>query len=196
MPYCQIALNVPLDKLLTYRAASLPPPGTRVAVPFRGKTVAGIVWGACETPEINPAKILPLTHVFADEAPLPAAWRELIEFTARYYHYPIGQTAFTALPAGLREAKPCPLPPPETYFSLTESGRAQPAPPPRHRRQAALWQALLAGAVSQSAARALAPQAAAQLAAWQAQGWLLADTPAPAACPPIPPSPVPLNPDQ
>lgn len=198
VPYCQIALNVPLDKLLTYRAESLPPPGTRVAVPFRGKTVAGIVWGACEIPEISPAKILPLEHVFAGETLLPAAWRELIDFTARYYHYPIGQTAFTALPAGLREAKPCPLPPPETYFTLTEAGRAQPAPPPHHRRKAALWQALLAGTVSRSAVRALSPQAAAQLADWQAQGWLVADTPSrsPAACPPIPPAPLPLNPEQ
>nr|WP_238480115.1 primosomal protein N' [Eikenella glucosivorans] len=196
VPYCQVALNVPLDKLLTYRADRIPAPGTRVAVPFRGKTVAGIVWGACGAPEISPAKILPLAQVFADEPPLPAAWRELIDFTARYYHYPVGQTVFTALPAGLREAKPCPLPPPEPCFALTELGRQQPTPPPRHRRQAALWQALLAAPLSRSAARAIAPQAAAQLAAWQAQGWLAAEANLPAARAPIPPSPVPLNPEQ
>ena len=103
MPYCQVALNVPLDTLFTYRADHIPAPGVRVAVPFRGKTVAGIVWGACEEPEISPAKIRPLAQVFEHEPPLPAAWRELIEFTARYYHHPIGQTAFTALPAGLRD---------------------------------------------------------------------------------------------
>ena len=133
MPYCQVALNVPLDTLFTYRADHIPAPGVRVAVPFRGKTVAGIVWGACEEPEISPDKIRPLAQVFEHEPPLPAAWRELIEFTARYYHHPIGQTAFTALPAGLREAKPCPPPQPETYFSLTDLGRQQPSPPPHHR---------------------------------------------------------------
>ena len=196
MPYCQVALNVPLDTLLTYRADRIHAPGTRVAVPFRGKTVAGIVWGACEEPEISPDKIRPLAQVFEHEPPLPAAWRELIEFTARYYHHPIGQTAFTALPAGLREAKPCPPPQPETYFSLTDLGRQQSAPPPHHRRKAALWQSLLSGAVSQSAARTIAPQAAAQLASWQAQGWLAAETNTLPTHMPIPPSPVPLNPEQ
>ena len=196
MPYCQVALNVPLDTLLTYRADRIPAPGVRVAVPFRGKTVAGIVWGACEEPEISPDKIRPLAQVFEHELPLPAAWRELIEFTARYYHHHIGQTAFTALPAGLREAKPCPPPQPETYFSLTDLGRQQPAPPPHHRRKAALWQALLESPVSQSAARTIAPQAAAQLANWQAQGWLAAETDVLPARLPIPPSSVPLNPEQ
>ena len=106
MPYCQVALNVPLDTLLTDRADRIPAPGVHVAVPFRGKTVAGIVWGACEEPEISSDKIRPLAQVFEHEPPLSAAWRELIEFTARYYHYPIGQTAFTALPA---YAKPSPV---------------------------------------------------------------------------------------
>jgi len=100
--YLKIAVNVPLG-LLTYAHIAPLPRGTRVLVPFINKTVAGIVWGEETQPEIAAHKIRAVQQVFADEPPLPESWLALIEFTARYYHYPIGQTAFTALPQALRE---------------------------------------------------------------------------------------------
>ena len=45
MIYHRIAVNMPLsDGLLTYSHSEPLPPGTRVLVPFRNKTVVGIVW--------------------------------------------------------------------------------------------------------------------------------------------------------
>ena len=46
MIYHRIAVNVPLsDGLLTYSHSEPLPQGARVLVPFRNKTVVGIVWG-------------------------------------------------------------------------------------------------------------------------------------------------------
>ncbi|WP_425325921.1 primosomal protein N' [Neisseria shayeganii] len=170
VPYCQVALNVPLSKLFTYAVPHDLTAGTRVAVPFAGRTLAGIVWGMTDTPDVAEEKILPVKHIFAQEPPLPENWRELMAFTARYYHYPLGQTVFTALPAGLRQAKPCSVPEPPLYYALNAAGRAQTAP--THKRQAALWQALRSGSLTARAAKRLHPQAAALLAKWQAAGWL------------------------
>ncbi|MDO4695018.1 MAG: primosomal protein N', partial [Eikenella sp.] len=192
MPYCQVALNVPLPKLFTYAAPHALPAGTRVAVPFAGRTLAAIVWGMSDTPDVAEEKILPLKHIFAQEPPLPENWRELMAFTARYYHYPLGQTVFTALPAGLRQAKPCAVPEPPRHYALNTAGRTQAAP--KHKRQAALWQALLSGSLSEAAAKKLHPQAAALLEKWQALGWL--DTQRETPHWPIRPAAQTLNPQQ
>ena len=66
MIYHHIALNVPLaGGLLTYAHPEALSAGTRVAVRFVNKTVAGIVWQIGITPYIAPAKILPLQAFFA-----------------------------------------------------------------------------------------------------------------------------------
>ena len=96
--YHQLALNVPLDTLFTYAHPHRLPEGTRVAVPFRGKTVAALVWAADVAAEIDSAKIRPIAQVFDHEPPLDADWRALLQFAARYYHYPLGQAVFAALP--------------------------------------------------------------------------------------------------
>jgi len=125
MPFCRVAVNAPLP-LLTYSCAVPLPRGQRVLVPFRGKTVAGVVWDADAAPEIAPEKILPVQHVFAEEPVLPENWLALIAFTSRYYHYPIGQTLFAALPQVLREARPAAIPAPERYFTLGAQGTQGP----------------------------------------------------------------------
>ena len=81
MIYHRIALNVPLsDGLLTYSHPETLPPGTRVAVPFRGRVMVGIVWEAGVAPDFDPAKILPVQTAFTAEMPLPEDWRGLIAF--------------------------------------------------------------------------------------------------------------------
>ena len=193
MIYHQIALNVPLaGGLLTYAHSEALSAGTRVAVRFVNKTVAGIVWQSGITPDIDPAKILPLQAVFAEEPPLPEAWRRLLAFAARYYHYPLGQAVATALPQGLREARPVALPEPPLFYSLTEAGRLN-APPERHRKQYALWQALCGGSLSMAALKKINPQAPKLIGQWQAQAWINADA---AALPVLRPSEHILNEQQ
>ncbi len=192
--YHQLALNVPLDTLFTYAHPHRLPEGTRVAVPFRGKTVAALVWAADVAAEIDSAKIRPIAQVFDHEPPLDADWRALLQFAARYYHYPLGQAVFAALPQGLREARPVAPPPVAQSFVLSATGLAQAAPKAHHRKQLALWQALQQGALSLSAAKALHTQAPSLFKQWQEQGWLNAiASPAHGA---VPPSPHVLNEEQ
>ena len=143
MIYHHIALNTPLaNGLLTYHYPRALPVGSRVGVSLRGKKMVGMVWANDVQPDINPQKILPIQTVWEEELCLPNAWRELLAFTARYYHYPLGQTVFTALPQGLKEDKAVKLPQLPVYYQLNETGKAHPPPPARFVKQAALWQAL------------------------------------------------------
>ena len=192
--YHQLALNVPLDTLFTYAHPHRLPEGTRVAVPFRGKTVAALVWAADVAAEIDSTKIRPIAQVFDHEPPLDADWRALLQFAARYYHYPLGQAVFAALPQGLREARPVVPPPVAQSFVLSATGLTQAAPKAHHRKQLALWQALQQGALSLSAAKAIHTQAPSLLKQWQRQGWL--DVIASPAHGAVPPSPHVLNEEQ
>ena len=192
--YHQLALNVPLDTLFTYAHPHRLPEGTRVAVPFRGKTVAALVWAADVAAEIDSTKIRPIAQVFDHEPPLDADWRALLQFAARYYHYPLGQAVFAALPQGLREARPVAPPPVAQSFVLSATGLTQAAPKAHHRKQLALWQALQQGALSLLAAKAIHTQAPSLLKQWQQQGWL--DVIASPAHGAVPPSPHVLNEEQ
>ena len=187
--YHHIALNVPLG-LLTYAHHERIEPGMRVLLPFRGRTAVGIVWAAGVQPEIDPARIRPVQTVFDGEAPLPESWRQLVSFASRYYHYPIGQAAFTALPQGLKEAKAQPAPQAPVFYTLNDTGRRQTPPPGRHVKKAALWQALSEKAQEAGSLKALHPQAGKLLAEWEGRGWL-DSVPAPA--PHILPSPHTMN---
>ncbi|MCP2039898.1 primosomal protein N' (replication factor Y) [Neisseria sp. HSC-16F19] len=191
MIYHHVALNVPLDTLLTYAHPEALPVGVRVAVPFRGKTVAGVVWAADVAPEVDKAKILPVTAVL-DEWVLPDNWRAMMAFAARYYLYPLGQVVFAALPQGLRQPKPVALPEKPLRFCLSEAGQAGAAP--RHAKQAALWQALASGSLTRAQAKAVHSRADALLAQWQQQGDVCAS--ADAAHGAVPPTPYTLNADQ
>lgn len=182
MIYHLIAINTPFSNgLLTYSHPIALPIGRRVAVSFSRKTVVGIVWQAEITPDIAPEKILPISEVFADEPLLPSSWQRLLEFTARYYHYPLGQSVFTALPQGLKEPKPIHPPKPEPLFSLSESGQSTTPPPERHHKQRQLWQALSETPQPLSILKIQHPQAEKLLTQWQQQGWVQRTTSSPTA---------------
>ena len=171
MIYHQIALNVPLG-LLTYMHPKPLPAGARVVVPFRGKSVVGIVWNSDITPDYDPAKILPVTTVFDDEEPFSEMWRQLLTFTARYYHYPIGQAVYAALPHGLKTPKTVSLPQAPLFYSLNQTGREQQAPPERYHKQHILWQALASGSHALGYLTSLNNQAPKLLAEWAERGWV------------------------
>lgn len=180
MKYHHIALNIPLsDGLLTYAHPENLPVGTRVVVPFRHKMQLGVVWANEVEPDIEVAKILSVQTAFTDEPPLPDAWREILAFTARYYHYPLGQTVFTALPQGLKETQKVTMPQPAVRYALNDTGRQQAAPPQRFHKQHALWQALCSNALSLAALKKIHPQAASLLTEWEAQGWIDSPPPTP-----------------
>ena len=173
MIYHRIAVNVPLsDGLLTYSHSEPLPQGTRVLVPFRNKTVVGIVWETDIEPDMDAARILGVQTTFSDESPLPENWRDLLSFTSRYYHYPTGQAVFAALPQGLKEARAVEMPQPPLFYALNEAGRAQTSPPARFNKKAALWDALLSGGMTMAALKQVNAQAAKLIEDWAEQGWI------------------------
>ena len=173
MIYHRIAVNVPLsDGLLTYSHSEPLPPGTRVLVPFRNKTVVGIVWETDIAPDMDAARILSVQTAFVEEKPLPQSWRDLLSFTSRYYHYPTGQAVFAALPQGLKETRAVEMPQPPLFYALSEAGRAQTPPPARFNKKAALWDALLSGGMTMAALKQVNAQAAKLIEDWAEQGWI------------------------
>ena len=173
MIYHRIAVNVPLsDGLLTYSHSEPLPPGTRVLVPFRNKTVVGIVWETDIAPDMDTARILSVQTAFVEEKPLPQSWRDLLAFTSRYYHYPTGQAVFAALPQGLKETRAVEMPQPPLFYALNEAGRAQTPPPARFNKKAALWSALLSGGMTMAALKQVNAQAAKLIEDWAEQGWI------------------------
>ena len=173
MNYHRIAVNVPLsDGLLTYSHSEPLPQGTRVLVPFRNKTVVGIVWETDIAPDMDTARILGVQTAFSDEPPLPESWRDLLSFTSRYYHYPTGQAVFAALPQGLKETRAVEMPQPPLFYALNEAGRAQTPPPARFNKKAALWDALLSGGMTMAALKQVNAQAAKLIEDWAEQGWI------------------------
>ena len=173
MIYHRIAVNVPLsDGLLTYSYSEPLPPGTRVLVPFRNKTVVGVVWETDIAPDMDTARILSVQTAFMEEKPLPQSWRDLLAFTSRYYHYPTGQAVFAALPQGLKETRAVEMPQPPLFYALNEAGRAQTPPPSRFNKKAALWDALLSGGMTMAALKQVNAQAAKLIEDWAEQGWI------------------------
>lgn len=173
MIYHRIAVNVPLsDGLLTYSHSEPLPQGARVLVPFRNKTVVGIVWETDIAPDMDAARILGVQTTFSEEPPLPESWRDLLAFTSRYYHYPTGQAVFAALPQGLKETRAVEMPQPPLFYALNEAGRAQTQPPARFNKKAALWDALLSGGMTMAALKQVNAQAAKLIEDWAEQGWI------------------------
>ncbi|HHK5604463.1 TPA: primosomal protein N' [Neisseria polysaccharea] len=194
MIYHRIAVNVPLsDGLLTYSYSEPLPLGTRVLVPFRNKTVVGIVWETDIAPDMDTARILGVQTAFMEEKPLPQSWRDLLAFTSRYYHYPTGQAVFAALPQGLKETRAVEMPQPPLFYALNEAGRAQTPPPARFNKKAALWDALLSGGMTMAALKQVNAQAAKLIEDWAEQGWIETTE---AAKPVLRPSEFVLNTDQ
>ena len=194
MIYHRIAVNVPLsDGLLTYSHSEPLPQGARVLVPFRNKTVVGIVWETDIAPDMDAARILSVQTAFSDEPPLPENWRDLLSFTSRYYHYPTGQAVFAALPQGLKETRAVEMPQPPLFYALNEAGRAQTPPPARFNKKAALWDALLSGGMTMAALKQVNAQAAKLIEDWAEQGWIETTE---AAKPVLRPSEFQLNADQ
>ena len=87
-------------------AADVLPPGTRVRVPFGGSVRTGVVLGASDGPEIEAGRLRRVAERLDDEPSIPPSLLRLLIWAADYYHHPIGEVVRTALPAGLRRARP------------------------------------------------------------------------------------------
>ncbi|RTZ61491.1 MAG: primosomal protein N', partial [Gammaproteobacteria bacterium] len=123
--YVKIALPVPLRKAFDYHcgASTNLPRGARVRVPFGSRNLVGVVLGHSETPEFDRSKIRPVSKIIDHEPILPENLLSLLEWTAGYYHHPVGETIFTALPTLVRQTRSV-HGEPAACWVLTAAGRA------------------------------------------------------------------------
>ncbi|HEY0200679.1 MAG TPA: DEAD/DEAH box helicase, partial [Burkholderiaceae bacterium] len=108
MPYrLSIAVQTPAHSnvggLLSYASEQALPAGTLVRVPLGTRELLGVVWDSDDAPADDTLVLRPVTGVLEGIAPLGAAWRRLVAFTAHYYQRALGEVALAALPPQLRE---------------------------------------------------------------------------------------------
>jgi primosomal protein N' (replication factor Y) len=123
-PVLRVALNVPRDELYDYlppagaEAAAIPA-GARVCVPFGSRSAVGFVVAQAADSAL-PARALRRIEALLDSAPLlDPELLALLQWTAQYYHHPLGEVIAGALPQALRGTTPA--------GAMTESWRASDA---------------------------------------------------------------------
>ncbi|RNF50590.1 primosomal protein N' [Marinomonas hwangdonensis] len=110
-PFIKVALPVPMRTLFDYKVPKATAlrhelqPGMRVKVPFGNSSRLGVIVALSHTSDWEHDLVKPLTSLY-DEAPvISAELMALCEWAARYYHHPIGDVIFHALPVLLRKGE-------------------------------------------------------------------------------------------
>ena len=115
-----VAIDAPqyagMSSLLTYESERELAPGTLVRVPLGKREVTGLVWdadftavdaeaarAAADGAEPPAIALRPIIEALDCLPPLPADWRALVEFTAKYYQRSLGEVALAVLPPELRK---------------------------------------------------------------------------------------------
>ncbi len=125
MKIVEVALKVPLHNTFDYILSDTQNiqlmPGMRVSVPFGKQHKIGIVIALKEHSDFNINKLKNIEQVLDKSPIIQAKLLKLLEFTSKYYCYPLGETLQIALPALLRQGK-CPDKSSITYVRLTQLG--------------------------------------------------------------------------
>jgi len=98
-----------------------PAVGARVRVPLGRRQVVGVVTGRLRDAELAGHRLRRINQVLDAQPLLHAELLELMTWSARYYHHPVGECIATALPARLRQGYPA-EPTSETRWQLTTAG--------------------------------------------------------------------------
>ncbi|MCG8709486.1 primosomal protein N' [Brenneria sp. 4F2] len=149
MSVAQVAFPVPLARTFDYilPAGVEPQVGVRVSVPFGNRKAIGMIAAISETSELPLEQLKPIYAVLDDRPLFPASLWRILTWAVEYYHYPIGEVLFHALPILLRQGKPAHRAPLWQWFA-TEQGKATPLDslkraPKQQQALAALFQAPL-----------------------------------------------------
>ena len=112
------------DYLVTDEFAAAPPQrGCRVRVPFGKREVIGLVIEQTHKSDFAIEKLKPVLAVIDAEPLLPESLFKLFIWAANYYHHPIGDALFTALPVRLRLGQSLPVPKVAKWWKVTEVGK-------------------------------------------------------------------------
>ncbi|MFC1665895.1 hypothetical protein ACFL17_09795, partial [Pseudomonadota bacterium] len=122
--FVDIALPTPLRRTFEYRLAANveAPRGFRVLVPFGRRKMIGVVMGQVDEPTIESSRLKTVLQVLDTTAVIEKPLLDLLCWASSYYHHPIGEVIFAALPAVLRKGKLL-LPAQPQQLSLTKLGQ-------------------------------------------------------------------------
>jgi primosomal protein N' (replication factor Y) len=145
----RVALPLPLPTLFDYLppAAAMPPPGSRVLVPFGRDKLVGVVVESGVESALDGSRLKPLLRALDDEPLLDAELLQTLAWATDYWLGAPGEVYTNALPLALREAKPLPAIG-EEYWAITVAGREAHAAGSRRGGSRALLALLADGALS------------------------------------------------
>lgn len=107
----QVAIDSPLRQHFDY----LPPlemnsknlqAGVRVKVPFRNKTVIGVLLGTSHHTNFDPKKLKRAIEFLDEGTLLPSSIMQLAKWAANYYQHGIGEVLLSCFPTLLRQGRP------------------------------------------------------------------------------------------
>ncbi|MDF7679405.1 primosomal protein N' [Enterobacteriaceae bacterium ESL0689] len=125
MPIAQVALPVPLPQTFEYLIPDSMQVnvGYRVRVPFGKQERIGIVTAISEQSERPLNTLKPLSEVLDSEPVFSSAVWQLLLWAVDYYHHPVGDVLFHALPVLLRQGRAASMAPLQYWF-ITAQGEA------------------------------------------------------------------------
>ena len=143
-----------------------------MVVPFGRRRDVGLVLELAADSDIADARLRSVERILPVGA-LPVHTLALIRFASEYYQYPIGQTAFVALPAALRRVSYS-GPKPQWQYVLTRAGRALPVDkfPARATIKRRLLEALRKAPMCRADLLAVSAGAAKVAESWAQAGWV------------------------
>jgi primosomal protein N' (replication factor Y) len=124
----QVALPVPLARSFDYllpESLPTPVPGARVRVPFGQRHAIGIVAGIAGNSDFPLEQLKSISEILDELSLFPDDLWQLLQWSARYYQYPLGEVLFHAIPVLLRQGKPAEFSP-LWQWQVTAAGREFP----------------------------------------------------------------------
>jgi len=129
----QVVFDTPLRRSFDYLppagGGAAPRPGERVQAPFGRQRAVGVVAALATTSTLPHARLKRVTAAIDTEPLWDATTLGLLLWAADYYHHPLGEVLFAAMPKTLRGGAPARRD--ETVWRLSEAGRAALAAAPR-----------------------------------------------------------------
>ncbi|OTA18648.1 primosomal protein N' [Xenorhabdus beddingii] len=128
MTVVQVVLPVPLTRAFDYllpEGLPLPALGVRVLVPFGKRNAIGIVSGITDNSEFSPEQLKSVSAILDVQPLFPDDLWQLLLWSASYYHYPLGEVLFHAMPVLLRQGKAAEFSP-LWQWQVTDAGREFP----------------------------------------------------------------------
>ncbi|OTQ59189.1 primosomal protein N' [Gilliamella sp. A7] len=106
MLIAHVALPVPLYQLFDYTLTTQAEIGMRVKVRFGKREMIGIIVKIDQQTTFEIENLKPIIEIIDTKNPFPKPIWQLLNWATSYYHFPIGEVIFHAMPILLRQGRP------------------------------------------------------------------------------------------